>query len=170
MKHIKLRNAQQFDGGYTDLFILGVTDLRSTSAAGVWSYGSDFTAAATTQTFTLLNLNIGDFVHGAGELFVETALVAPGLTAATLALGYTGTTTGIIGASDIFTNAAAAGGCFGATSATAFMTQAASKALLGTLTLTGANAVAITAGRLWLYAKISRIADLMDAPTGNRYE
>ena len=50
------------------------------------------------------------------------------------------------------------------------MTQAASKALLATLTTTGANAAAITAGRLWLYAKISRIADLMDAPTGNRYE
>lgn len=52
MKHYNLRNGAQFNGAWTDLFILGTTR----GAAGV----SDFTAAALTQSFNLLPLTKGD--------------------------------------------------------------------------------------------------------------
>lgn len=53
MIHYKLRNNAQADGGYTDLFVLG-TKRAYDSSTKTW--GSDFTAAATTQSYNLIRL------------------------------------------------------------------------------------------------------------------
>jgi len=53
MIHKNLRNEAQNDGGFTDLFILG-SDKAYDAATKTW--GSDFTAAALTQSYNLLQL------------------------------------------------------------------------------------------------------------------
>lgn len=54
MVHYKLRNNAQFNGGWTDLFILGSTRAYDATTR---TWGSDFTAAATTQSYNLIALS-----------------------------------------------------------------------------------------------------------------
>jgi len=160
MKHIKLRNVQQFDGGFTDLFIVGYNQVRSVSN-GVVTTSSDFTAAATSQTITLLALNIGDIVLNHSALFVKTAVTGGAVSAMTASLGVTSATTRLLATVDVFTNAVAAGGTFTSAAVDSYATIAASKNLLLTMASTGGNMSAITAGELWIYTKIMRVQDFL---------
>lgn len=160
MKHEILRNPQQFNGGFTDLFIIGVDQVRSVSN-GVVSLSSDFTAAATSQTITLTALNIGDVVLNHAIAYVKTPLTGGSVSAATLSLGVTSATTQFLNAVDVFTNAASAGGTFVTAAPNSYATIAASKNLLATMGSTTANLNALTAGEIWIYCKITRIAEFL---------
>jgi|GEM_PF-1302738 len=164
MRHFKLRNTQQFDGGFTDLFVLG-TDTVPTNTNGVWSRTSDFTASATTQALTLLALNPGDVVLSDAIILVKNKITGTNITAATLSLGLTGTLTSIISNSDVFTNIATGGGVFSSPGGSGDNYQTtpiqSAKNLVANLILTGGNASAITAGEIWIYVKIGRVQDLL---------
>lgn len=54
MIHYKLRNNAQADGAYTDLFVLGTRRAYSSSTR---TWGSDFTAAAVTQSYNLIQIS-----------------------------------------------------------------------------------------------------------------
>ncbi len=54
MIHKVLRNTAQFSGGFTDLFILGTNRAYSATTK---TWGSDFTAAAVTQSYNLIQLS-----------------------------------------------------------------------------------------------------------------
>lgn len=54
MVHYKIRNNGQADGGYTDRFIIGS---KRAYAASTRTWGSDFTAAATTQSYNLIQIS-----------------------------------------------------------------------------------------------------------------
>ena len=59
MVHYNLRNEAQASGGFTDLFILG--SFRNFNATTkVW--GTDFTAAATTQSYDLIKITGADAI------------------------------------------------------------------------------------------------------------
>jgi hypothetical protein len=148
MKHYILKEPQRI-GGFTDLFIISTT-----ANAG----GSDFTAAATGQTFTLDGLAIGDCVeYPLVRLDVKTPVSGGAISAATLALGVTSATTQFLGASDVFTGTVAH--FTPANSVTSYPTVSSAKDLLATLALTGANATAVTAGEIWIWVAVSRKAD-----------
>lgn len=159
MKHINLRNAQQFNGGFTDLFVVGVDQVQSQAAP--YSKSSDFTAAGTSQTIALTDLAIGDIVLNHAVLYVKTKLAGTSLSAAAASVGVTGATTQFLNAVDVYTNATAAGGTFVSGAPSAYATQAASKQLLLTMATTGCNLSALTAGELWIYAKLTRIAEFL---------
>lgn len=164
MVHYTLRNNAQFNGAFTDLFIVGTTRVIANSGRT-----SDFTAAATTQTITLLALNIGDvIVYPLAQAWVKVKFTdgaTEGAAAVTLAnlkadVGVTGATTQFIAGTNgdliqspnyPITPAVAAGAPYAC--------QAASKNLLLTLTSTAGNMSTITYGELWIYVAIARVGD-----------
>jgi hypothetical protein len=172
MIHYTKRAAAQFNWGpFTDLFILGTKRKLGTDNR---TYGSDFTAAATTQTFTLLALAVGDAViyplaHGwVKQKFTDHA--TEDTAATTLAnlkcdVGVTGSTTKFIAGTNADLQAAvntpitppvAAGAPHATTSAVN---------LLATLTSTAGNMSTITYGELWLWVAIARLGDFVRDPS-----
>lgn len=167
MQHYLLKNRQQAGGMFTDLFIIGIKRVAGSTPSAPFT--SDFTAAATTQTITLLALNIGDVVCyplAAGwvkQKFTDGA--TEGAAAVTLAnlkcdVGVTSATTQFIAGTNgdliqspgyPITAPVAAG--------VPYSTIAASKNLLATLTSTAGNMSTITFGELWIYVSLARVRD-----------
>lgn len=73
---------------FTDQFLIGVNRAKSTNNPP--QYTTDFTAAATTQTYTLFSLAANDIVYIPTLLDVIAVLTGPSISAATLSVGVTG--------------------------------------------------------------------------------
>lgn len=134
---------QRVAGFFTDLFVIKSTD---------------FTTAVnnTAQSFTLAALAIGDIVEGIGLLEVKT--VVAGLVTCTADVGVTGALTQYINGVDCVGAGAIA--FVPAGSANPFACIAANKSLLATFHPGAAEALAsATAGEVWIWARISRVAD-----------
>jgi hypothetical protein len=150
MRH-QLAKRPPFVGGFTDLFILGMT-----AAAGG---ASDFTAAATTQAYNLDAFNIGDMVvFPCVHVDVITALAGGSVSAATLSVGHTGAGTAFITTCNVFATTPAT--AHDAVAATVSLTRATSSGYLtADLATTGGNVSTLTAGEVWIWAAISRKLD-----------
>ena len=95
MKILTLSNEEADLSGFTHKAIISSTpDAANTSG--------DFTAAATTQTYTLATLFAGHLIAAAAYKVV-TFLSGGAVSAATLQVGFTGTTNGFITATSVFT-------------------------------------------------------------------
>lgn len=149
MKHYKLRNVQQYDGAFTDLYILGTTR----AAAGA----SDFTAAAGTQTFNLQALVVGDIVsYPLAVAWVKTAFTV--VTNPKLDVGVTAAATQFIAGvnNDLATlNKGIVGVAAGAPLSSGVTN------LMATITTTVGNISTIGAGEVWIYATICRLQDFL---------
>lgn len=166
MLHVALRNNAQFNGSFTDLFIVGTT--RVTSAT-TYARSSDFTAAATTQTITLLALTVGDvIVYPLAQAWVKqkfTDHATENTVATTLAnlkadVGYTGATTAFIAGTNADLQQAVNCPTTGqAAAAAGYAHKTGSVDLLLTLTSTAGNMSTITFGELWIYVAIARVGD-----------
>jgi hypothetical protein len=172
MKHINLRAQQQFNGGFTDLFILGTT--RNAGA-------TDFTAAALTQSFNLLALNKGDqIIYPLAAAWVKRSFTdaAGGGAPVTLAnlkldVGTTDLATQMIAGTngDLIQTLSPVPDSNGypiaalgpaATSGGPYRTTATSgKFITATLTSTAGNMSTITFGEVWIYVCLARFADWM---------
>lgn len=139
VKHYPLFNNERSASGYTDLFVVKAADMTSFSAL----------------TINLCALAIGDIVWQEVLLEVKTLVTGPSV-APTASVGVTGAVTQMIGVSLVksgnqyFTPAAAAA---------AYPTVAASKFLVLDLQAGGGDGAAATAGEIWVYARISRVAE-----------
>jgi hypothetical protein len=136
-------------GGFTDLFIIGTT--RN-------SGGTDFTAAATQQTYNLLALNIGDIVMAPFMILeVKTNALGTSVTAATGSVGVTSALTQFTAAANLLV----AGNEFFTcpNTVTPYPTVAASIYLTFDLNTTGANVSVLSTGEFWIWANISRVKD-----------
>jgi hypothetical protein len=102
MVHYKLRNNAQADGPFTDLFVIG-TSRNYNATTKVW--GTDFTAAALTQDYTLFTPAAGDIMaYPAAVIYNTAALTGGAVATATALLGYaTGTTGHFVAAGSVFT-------------------------------------------------------------------
>lgn len=167
MHHKNLRNFQTFQGGFTDLYILGTK--RANGAAPSYTPTSDFTAAATTQTFILQALAVGDVVvYPRAQCWVKqkfTDHATEDTAATTLAnlkadIGYTGATTAFIAGTNAdlqqavnspTTGQAAGGGGYAHKTGTVN--------LLATLTSTAGNLSTITYGELYIYLALARVGE-----------
>lgn len=88
MKHYSLKKPGMM-GSFTDLFILGIDRAAA--------FASDFTAAATQQTYNLTQLKKGDIILPAHALVaVRTNVVGASVTVATGSVGITGALTRFI--------------------------------------------------------------------------
>lgn len=149
MKILLLSNEEAARTGFTHKAIL------SSVPDAVFTTG-DFTAAALTQTYTLMTLFAGHIISEAAYKVI-TFLSGGAVATATLQVGFTGTTNGFIPATSVFTagTAFACGG--GASFAGSGKAFTAASALVALLTTTVANVSALTAGEVHVYW---RIADL----------
>lgn len=152
---------------FTDMFVIGTKRVLGTTPSSAPT--SDLTAAATTQTFTLLALNIGDVVvYPLAQGWVKqkfTDGATEGSAAVTLAnlkcdVGVTGATTQFIAGvnGDLIqspgypiTAPVAAG--------VPYATQASSKSILATFTSSAGNMSTVTFGDLWIFVSIARVRD-----------
>lgn len=152
MRHCLLRNEQQFNGGFTDLFVVGMTH-----RAGA----TDFieTTNDLDQVITLTDLALGDIVWPDSCLLVKTAVA--GLTAANASLGVTGAVTQFIANSSLLSG----GNKYFVPAGTLapYATIASSKSLILNIdpAANTEHVSSVTAGELWIYAKISRFADMV---------
>ncbi len=114
----------------------------------------DFTAAATTQTYTLAPLPVGTYVKDAAYR-CQTFLTGGAVTAATVQLGKTGTANAYVTPTSVFTGGTAYKAGDGAS-----FNQAGGEAhnsassLIATVTTTTANVSALTAGEIHLFVKL----------------
>jgi hypothetical protein len=158
MKRIRLLPAQQARTGYTDLFVLTHADLTTA-------------ADNTDQTVTLDTLAFGDIIKYDAFIQIKTAFdaaTASADNALTVALGVTGATTQIIGASALAASGAgtaakttyctAAGGV-------AYPVPTGGKDLLATFDITDADGALVdyTAGEIHIYMHIIRESELVVA-------
>lgn len=141
-----------FLGMFNHLAILGA----NRAAAGA----SDFTDADTSQTITIETPADGDVVTYPGALaYTKIAFVGTGLTAVTLDVGFDG--------GEEFLKD---GAMFARYARIAPLSTLAPKIFTGSILLTakvdttGANLSAITAGEIWIYYNIVRIADVLKNP------
>ncbi len=154
MRHHLLNTVQRAATGFTDLFVITHADLTEATDN-------------TDQTLTLDALAFGDVVGYEALLEIVTAFDAATVSAdnaVTVAIGVTGATTQIIGASAI--TAAGAGTAAYTAYATAaggspYVTPTGGKNLLATVDITDADGALadFTAGELHLWLKILRRAD-----------
>jgi hypothetical protein len=167
MKRYPVHPKDPFAGLFSDLFIVGTTR----GAAGV----SDFTAAATTQTITLLALNIGDILpyplaQGlVAKRFTDGAEDAAATTLANLKadVGVTSATTQLIAGTNGDLQQDRGYPITSPTSGLApYSTIATGKSLLLTLTSTAGNLNTITFGELWIYTNVMRVADYLTTMHG----
>lgn len=167
MQHYTLSARQQYNGNFTDLWILGTKRVRaSTSPYGVTS---DFTAAATTQTFTLYTFVLGDVViMPAAQMWVKqkfTDHATEDTAAATLAnlkmdLGYSGATTAFIAGTNADLQQAKGAPTTGQAAAwLGYPYKTGSIDLVATATSTAGNMSTITYGDLFIYIAIARVGD-----------
>lgn len=155
MQHYILKNSAQFGGAYTDLFILG----KTRAAAGA----SDFTAAATTQSYNLALLAVGDHVPmPLAVVMVKTAVA--GLTTPKMDVGTTDDADQfVVGVnSDLATvNFVRASLAVSSAAGGAYSCIASSKYVTALITSGSENISTVTAGEVWIYAAISRVADML---------
>lgn len=151
MIHYKLRNVGQFDGGFTDLFIIGVNKVPP--AVGSTVFTSDFTAAATTQDIQLTAIAARDVVLPNVLVDVIVPVTGGTLSAVTISIGRNSAPTEFINAASVFTSLTHAddGGVAGVATASDPL-----EARIGTV---GDNVADATAGEIWIWATISRFAD-----------
>ncbi len=165
MLHYTLRNNAQFNGAFTDLFILGTKRALNTSTK---RWGSDFTAAATTQTFTLLALAVGDcvvypLVQGwVKQKFTDHA--TENTAATTLAdlkcdVGVTGTTTKFCAGTNGDLQQAINSPITPPVAASVPHAAQSATNLLATVTSSAGNMSTITYGDLWIFVAIARVGD-----------
>lgn len=153
-RHYLLNRETRANTGFTDLFVVTHADLTEATDN-------------TDQTLTLDALAFGDVVGYEALIEIVTAFDASGVSAdnaCTVALGVTGATTQIIGASAIA--AAGAGTAAYTAYATAaggspYVTPTGGKNLLLTVDVTDADGALAdyTTGELWIWIKIIRRAD-----------
>lgn len=159
MRHSKFKPCTN-DFGWTDLFVLTHADLTDPTDN-------------TDQTITLDALAFGDIVGYNAMIEIKTAFDAANVSAdnaLTLAVGVTGATTQIIGASAL---AAAGAGtaaltCYTtAAGGTNYATPTGGKNLLATLDITDADGALVdySAGEVWIWLTISRASER--PPVGN---
>ena len=153
MKIIQLSNEETLRTGFTHKAIISSVPETAFPAG-------DFTAAATTQTYTLMTLFSGHIVRNAAYKAV-TFLSGGAISAATLAIGFTGTVAGYAAATNVFTGGTPFLAGAGASLANApGHSLVAASAILATLTTTTANVVALTAGEVhiyWAVADMNRV-------------
>lgn len=145
MKIIELGIEEMARTGFTHKAIIQ-------AAVQIGQTTGDFTAAATTQTYNLGPVvPLGAIVDNCA-VKVVTALSGGAVSAATIQVGYTGTTNGFIAATTVFTGATtpivAAGADLASTPGKGFT---AATQLVAVLTTTTANVNALTAGELHIY-------------------
>lgn len=168
MQHQRLSRATQYDGGYTDLFIIGTKRVRASTAP--YAFTSDFAGvAATTQTITLLALTVGDvIIHTGVQAWVKqkfTDHATEDTAATTLAnlkcdIGYTGTTTAFIAGTNADLQQAVGAPTTGPVAAALnYAHKTGAVNLLATLTSTAGNMSTITYGDLWIYVTIARASN-----------
>jgi hypothetical protein len=148
MKIIQLSNEEAARHNYTHKAILSVAPDGTAYPLG------DFTAAATTQTYTLMTLFAGHVVTAAAYKVV-TFVLGGAISAVTLQVGFTGTTNGFIAATSVFTGGTAFVGGGGASFAGSGRTFTAASALVAVLTTTTANVSVVTAGEIHIYWSIA---------------
>lgn len=142
---------------------LGIEEMARThfTHKAIISYANgDFTAAATTQTYNLgPAIAAGEVVDNAAFRIV-TAVSGGAISAATLQVGYTGTTNGLITATSCFTGTAGAisAGGAGLNQANGVAFAAASQ-LVAVLTTTTANVSVATAGELHVFWARKQLAN-----------
>jgi hypothetical protein len=159
MKSYTLKDSQRGAlNGFTDLFILGAT--RGTSGA------SDFTAAATSQSFNLKAMAVGDqVVYPLAAVFTKIAFTGTAISNVKCDVGSTDDADQfVVGtAGDLstinFSRAAlvvssAAGGPYSPNNATKYVTALVTNGGAG-------NVTAITAGEVWIYVAIARVKDFL---------
>lgn len=115
----------------------------------------DFSAAATTQTYTLSAIAVGQWI-GNAMLKLVTPLSGGSVSAAVALVGKTGTTNAYCTSSDVFTGSsvlykAGDGASFNQAGGEVFV---ATSNLLLTVTTTTANVSTLTAGELHVYYKL----------------
>jgi hypothetical protein len=165
MQHSILSRATQYNGAFTDLFLLGTKRVRSNAAP--FTISSDFTAAATTQTITLLTLAVGDCVvfplaqGWVKQKFTDSTEDAAAVTLANLKvdIGITGTTTKFIAGVNADLQQAVNSPITAPVAASTAHAALASVAVLATFTSTAGNMSTITFGDLWIYMAIARMQD-----------
>lgn len=166
MQHTLLTRGQQYNGAFTDVFFLGTKRVRSASSP--FTITSDFTAAATTQTFTLLTLAIGDcVVFPLAQAWVKqkfTDAATEDTDAATLAnlkcdVGITGTVTKFIAGVNADCQQAVNSPITAPVAACTAHAALAAVSLLATFTSTAGNMSTITFGDLWIFVAIARKGD-----------
>ncbi len=120
----------------------------------------DFTAAATTQTYTLYSAPAGTIVADFSYR-TPTLLSGGAVSACTLQAGKTGTTNGYITATSVFTGGttvkAGDGALFNQAGGDGL---AAAIDLVAVITTTTANVVALTAGEIHIFFKVKLLATI----------
>lgn len=116
---------------------------------------NDFTAAATTQTYTLATLASGSYI-GNAALKLVADLSGGSVSAAVALVGKTGTTNAYCTSTNVFTGStvfykAGDGASFNQAGGEIFIT---SSALIVTVTTTTANVSTLTSGELHVYYKL----------------
>lgn len=123
--------------------------------------GGDFTAASTTQTYTLATLASGDYIRNCA-LRKVTDLSGGSVSAAVALVGKTGTTNAYCTSSNVFTGStvyykAGDGASFNQAGGEIHI---AASALIVTVTTTTANVSTLTAGELHVYYSLSNLSNL----------
>ncbi len=132
-----------------------------THRANISFANGDFTAAATTQTYTLATLQSGHLIDKLAHRLV-TALSGGAVSAASITAGKTGTVNAYLTATDVFTGSAVGskagdGASFNQAAGDAF---SGASALVVVLTTTTANVNALTAGEFNILFRLIDLAKL----------
>lgn len=146
MKTLTLSNEEKLQTGFTHKAVLDFADTA----------GTDFTAAATTQTFTLFTLAAGQVVDNIAYK-LDTTFTSGTITALTIALGDNGSSTAYLTAKSVFTGATPityAAGDGAATNQSAGKAYTAADAIKALFTATTANISTITAGKISIYFRV----------------
>lgn len=131
-----------------------------THRANISYANGDFTAAATTQTYTLATLAAGHIVQNFAHRLI-TALSGGSVSAAVVLGGKTGTTNAYLTSTDVFTGStvlakAGDGASFNQAGGEAFV---GASALILTLTTTTANVSTLTAGEIVVYFSLIQLTN-----------
>lgn len=156
MVKYKLRNNQQYEGPFTDLYIIGAT--RAYNAA-TKTWGSDFTAGTTFQDYNLETPGAGDILaFPTAVLYSKIAVFGPSVTASTASLGSTGGGQQHILAGSVFTANQAYGPLTNDSATAGGLVQVftGSSTLIARVTTTTVNVNLLTQGEIWIYAMIIR--------------
>jgi hypothetical protein len=164
MIHYMLRNCQEAEGGFTDLWVIGTTRAYSASTK---TWGTDFTAAAVTQVYDLVQTTTSTglpiyIVHYPLVMVAVKTGTLPGTTDIKADIGIaasqTGATTFLAGtAADMET----AGNFYVPVTAAAPASGQGSNSQFLTCRLTSAsgNISTLTAGEIWIYAALSPVSE-----------
>lgn len=148
MKIIALSAAEQAATGFTH-------------RANISCANGDFTAAATTQTYTLMALAVGHLIRNAA-LRKVTDLAGGAVSAAVALVGKTGTTNAYCTSSDVFTGStvyykSGDGASFNQAGGEVHI---ATSALILTITTTTANVSTLTSGELNVFFSVTDLSKL----------